>query len=342
MNDHRDTSQKLIELANERILLLDGAMGTMIQEYKLEEQDFRGKRFAQHPYSLKGNNDLLCLTQPEVITQIHFDYFEAGSDIVETNSFNAQSISLADYGMEELVFEMNRAAGECAVAARERFYQTYGTESPKFIAGAFGPTNRTASMSPDVNDPAFRAVTFDELVEAYREQALGLLAGGVDVFLVETIFDTLNAKAAFFALTGILAEKNLKIPLMASGTITDASGRTLSGQTPEAFAISLSHVPLLSIGFNCALGAEQLLPHIDALSAHSPMLISAYPNAGLPNALGAYDQTPEIMAELLQPFMEGRLVNILGGCCGSTPQHIRVLKTLSTQYKPRKVSLELN
>lgn len=337
MARHQDTFNTLNKIASERIILLDGAMGTMIQKYNLQEEDFRGTRFADHPVSIKGNNDLLSLTQPEVITEIHYEYFKAGADIVETNTFNAQCISLADYGMEELSFEINKAAVQCAAAARDRYYQEFGDDHPKFIAGAIGPTNRTASLSPDVNDPAFRAVSFDDLVAAYREQALGLIAEGVDILLVETIFDTLNAKAAFFALTDILEENNLQIPLMASGTITDASGRTLSGQTPEAFAISLAHVPLFSIGFNCALGADQLLPHIEGLAANCSTLISAYPNAGLPNALGAYDQTPQIMAELMRPYLDAQLVNILGGCCGSTPEHIAALKDLSANYTPRKI-----
>lgn len=329
--------EQLLNLAAHRILMLDGAMGTMIQRYKLEEIDYRGADFAKHPKPLKGNNDLLCITQPQLITEIHYQYLCAGADIIETNTFNAQSISLADYDMQEFVYEINVSAAHCAREALDKFCQVHGMENQKFIAGAIGPTNRTASLSPDVNNPAYRNINFNELVQAYKAQAKGLLDGGVDLFLVETIFDTLNAKAAFFALMELMDERGVDIPLMASGTITDASGRTLSGQTPEAFMISLSHVPLLSIGFNCALGAEQIKPYIEILASNTSALISAYPNAGLPNPMGEYDQTPEIMAELIRPYLEEQLVNILGGCCGSTPEHIRALKELSSKYSPRTV-----
>jgi len=323
------------EIAKEKILVLDGAMGTMIQRHTLEEADFRGERFKNHTSLVKGNNDLLCLTRPDIIEDIHFQYFEAGADIVETNTFNAQLISLADYDMSELAYEINVEAVHCAAKARERFYAKYGRDTQKFIAGAIGPTNKTASLSPDVNDPGFRGVTFDELVIAYKEQAAGLLEGGVDAFLVETIFDTLNAKAAFFAIQELMDEKNVQLPIMASGTITDASGRTLSGQTASAFNISLSHVPLLSIGFNCALGASQLKPYVQILSDESPCLVSAYPNAGLPNAMGHYDQSPEEMAELIKEYLERSVVNIVGGCCGTTPDHIKAIANVAKTYSPR-------
>lgn len=323
------------EIAKEKILVLDGAMGTMIQRHTLEEADFRGERFKNHTSLVKGNNDLLCLTRPDIIEDIHFQYFEAGADIVETNTFNAQLISLADYDMSELAYEINVEAVHCAAKARERYYAKYGRDKQKFIAGAIGPTNKTASLSPDVNDPGFRGITFDELVIAYKEQAAGLLEGGVDAFLVETIFDTLNAKAAFFAIQELMDEKNVQLPIMASGTITDASGRTLSGQTASAFNISLSHVPLLSIGFNCALGASQLKPYVQILSDESPCLVSAYPNAGLPNAMGHYDQSPEEMAELIKEYLERSVVNIVGGCCGTTPDHIKAIANVAKTYSPR-------
>ena len=323
------------EIAKEKILVLDGAMGTMIQRHTLEEADFRGERFKNHTSLVKGNNDLLCLTRPDIIEDIHFQYFEAGADIVETNTFNAQLISLADYDMSELAYEINVEAVHCAAKARERYYAKYGRDKQKFIAGAIGPTNKTASLSPDVNDPGFRGITFDELVIAYKEQAAGLLEGGVDAFLVETIFDTLNAKAAFFAIQELMDEKNVQHPIMASGTITDASGRTLSGQTASAFNISLSHVPLLSIGFNCALGASQLKPYVQILSDESPCLVSAYPNAGLPNAMGHYDQSPEEMAELIKEYLERSVVNIVGGCCGTTPDHIKAIANVAKTYSPR-------
>ncbi len=324
------------EIAKEKILVLDGAMGTMIQRHTLEEADFRGERFKNHSSLVKGNNDLLCLTRPDIIEDIHYQYFEAGADIVETNTFNAQLISLADYDMSELAYEINVAAVHCAAKARERYYAKYGRDTQKFIAGAIGPTNKTASLSPDVNDPGFRGISFDELVTAYKEQAAGLLEGGVDAFLVETIFDTLNAKAAFFAIQELMDEKNVQLPIMASGTITDASGRTLSGQTASAFNISLSHVPLLSIGFNCALGASQLKPYVQILSDESTCLVSAYPNAGLPNAMGHYDQSPEEMAELIKEYLERSVVNIVGGCCGTTPDHIKAIANVAKNYSPRK------
>jgi 5-methyltetrahydrofolate--homocysteine methyltransferase len=329
----------LQELSNQKIIILDGAMGTMIQRYKLEENDFRGERFAAHQSDLKGNNDLLCITRPEIIEEIHYQYLVAGADIIETNTFNAQRISLADYHMEELAYELNFAAATCARKAVERYQNENPGASRKFIAGAVGPTNRTASLSPDVNDPGFRAITYDQLVEAYSEQIIGLLDGGVDALLIETIFDTLNAKAALFAAMEVCEERNIEVPLMISGTITDASGRTLSGQTAEAFFVSMSHAPLFSIGFNCALGAEQLEQYVQVLSKHADCCVSAYPNAGLPNAMGHYDQTPEQMAELVKSYCEKGIVNILGGCCGTTPDHIRSIASIAGHFQPRKTAI---
>ena len=319
-----------------RILVLDGAMGTMLQAYKFEEEDFRGDRFISHPSPLKGNNDLLSLTQPEAIKAVHRAYFEVGADIVETNTFSSTSIGMADYGMEELVYELNVQSAKLAREVADEFTNT-NPNKPRFVAGSIGPTNRTASMSPDVNDPGYRAVTFDDLVEAYSEQVRALVEGGSDVLLVETVFDTLNAKAALFAIDVLKEENNWDIPVMISGTITDASGRTLSGQTVEAFATSVSHIPLLSIGFNCALGGDQLLPYLRRLSKEADTMISAHPNAGLPNAFGAYDQTPEEMRDLIQKYLEENLINIIGGCCGSTPEHIQLIAELASKYQPRKI-----
>lgn len=329
------TSENIKRLAKQRILILDGAMGTMIQQHKLTEEDFRGERFANHHILVKGNNDLLSITQPKLIEDIHLQYLNAGADILETNTFNAQRISLADYGMENLTYEINVAAAQCAVKARQKYYEKEGTEIPKFIAGAIGPTNRTASLSPNVNDPGFRNITFDNLAAAYKEQARGLIDGGADILLIETIFDTLNAKAAFFGIQELFDEINRELPLMASGTITDASGRTLSGQTAQAFAISLSHVPLLSIGFNCALGAAQLAPYITILTQNTNALVSAHPNAGLPNEMGEYDESPEAMANHIKPYLEEHLVNIIGGCCGTTPEHIKAIARIAKNYAPR-------
>jgi len=325
-------------LAQQKILILDGAMGTMIQRYNLEENDFRGTRFATHESDLKGNNDLLCITRPEIIEEIHYQYLAAGADIIETNTFNAQCISLADYHMESLAYELNVEAARCARKAVERFQQENPNASQRFVAGAVGPTNRTASLSPDVNDPGFRAITYDQLVEAYTEQINGLLDGGVDALLIETIFDTLNAKAALYAAMEVCENRNIEIPIMISGTITDASGRTLSGQTSEAFLISMSHAPLFSIGFNCALGAEQLEQYVEVLSEHASFLVSAYPNAGLPNAMGHYDQTPDQMAELVRSYCQKGIVNILGGCCGTTPDHIKAIAEVAAKFQPRTIS----
>lgn len=330
-----DTQERIEALARERILILDGAMGTMIQRHPLEERDFRGTRFANHSRDLKGNNDLLCLTRPDIIEDIHLQYLEAGADIIETNTFNAQRISQADYALEDIARELNVAAVHCARHAVEKYLQQHPGAVRPFVAGAIGPTNRTASLSPDVNDPGFRAVNFDELTLAYGEQIRGLLDGGADVLLIETVFDTLNAKAALYAAMEIMEERNQQVPLMVSGTITDASGRTLSGQTAEAFLISMSHAPLLSIGFNCALGAEQLIHYVEILSEHANCLVSAYPNAGLPNAMGHYDQSPEVMAALVRDYCERGIVNVLGGCCGTTPDHIRAIAATARHFAPR-------
>ena len=322
----------------QRILVLDGAMGTMLQAYKFEEEDFRGDRFTTHPSPLKGNNDLLSLTQPEAIKAVHRAYFEVGADIVETNTFSSTSIGMADYAMEDWVYELNVQSAKLAREVADDFTKA-NRHKPRFVAGSIGPTNRTASMSPDVNDPGFRAVTFDDLVEAYSEQVRGLVEGGSDVLLVETVFDTLNAKAALFAIDVLKEENNWDIPVMISGTITDASGRTLSGQTVEAFATSVSHIPLLSIGFNCALGADQLLPYVRRLSKETEVMVSAHPNAGLPNAFGAYDQTPEEMRDLIEKYLQENLINIIGGCCGSTPEHIQLIAEVASNYSPRKINI---
>ena len=305
-----------------RILVLDGAMGTMIQQYKLQEEDYRGLRFENFPYDLKGNNDLLSLTQPQIIQEIHEKYLEAGADIIETNTFNANRFSLADYHMEDLVFDINKASALLAIKAAEKFTNA-NPEKPRFVAGAMGPTNKTASLSPDVNNPGYRAVSFDDLRCAYQEQAKGLIAGGVDILLIETIFDTLNAKAAIMAVSEVFRELKINLPVMVSGTITDASGRTLSGQTTEAFLNSVSHLDLLTVGLNCALGAEELRPYLEELSAKAPFYVSVYPNAGLPNQFGEYDESPEMMARHLKDFTDHHFANIIGGCCGTTPDHIR-------------------
>ncbi len=319
-----------------RILVLDGAMGTMLQRYRLSEKDFRGERFAEHTRDLKGNNDLLSLTRPDIILDIHEAYLEAGADIVETNTFNGTSISQSDYGTEDLAYEINKASAEIAMKAVLAFSEK-DPDKPRYVAGAMGPTNRTASLSPDVNNPGFRAITFDKLYEAYYEQARGLIDGGADLLLVETIFDTLNAKAALFAINDLFTENGHKVPIMISGTITDASGRTLSGQTLEAFLYSVSHIDMLSIGFNCALGAKELRPFVEELSEKAPFFTSVYPNAGLPNQFGEYDDTPEEMAPLMQDFLDNGFVNIIGGCCGTSPEHIRVFADLAAKASVRPV-----
>jgi 5-methyltetrahydrofolate--homocysteine methyltransferase len=322
--------------ANERILIIDGAMGTMIQRHKLDEAGYRGVRFKDWQRDIKGNNDLLVLTQPKIIAGIHEAYLEAGADILETNTFNAQRISMADYGMEELAYEMNVAAANIARAAADKWTKKT-PDKPRFVAGAVGPTNRTASISPKVSDPGYRNVDFDELREAYKEQVRGLIDGGVDIILIETIFDTLNAKAAGFATLEVFEEMGVELPVMISGTITDLSGRTLSGQTPEAFWYSMRHLKPFTIGLNCALGAETMRPYLAELSNVAGTRISAYPNAGLPNAMGEYDETPDDMACQMEPWAKDGIVNVVGGCCGSTPDHIAHIAEHVAKYRPRQV-----
>ncbi len=325
-----------LDIISNKILILDGAMGTMIQRYGLEEEDYRGERFKDHGMLQKGNNDLLSVTRPEVIKAIHLEYLEAGADIVTTNTFNSNRVSMADYGMEGLVYELNLSGARLAADAVQRYEASHNSPSrAHFVAGTLGPTNRTASMSSDVNDPGARLVSFDQLVEAYSEQARGLIDGGVDILLVETIFDVLNAKAALFAIDSVFEEKGLRLPVMVSGTITDASGRTLTGQTLEAFLVSVSHFPLMSVGLNCALGAEQLRPFIQELSAKSPFYVSAHPNAGLPNQFGEYDQAADYMASIVEGYLKEGWVNIIGGCCGTTPAHIKRIAEVAKNYKPR-------
>jgi len=324
------------ELLKKRILILDGAMGTMIQKHRLQEADFRGERFKDHTKLQKGNNDLLSVTKPELIKSIHKAYLEAGADIVTTNTFNSNSISMADYGMESMVYEMNLRSVKLAAEAISEFENAQEASS-HFVAGTLGPTNKTASMSADVNDPGARSVLFDQLVDAYSEQARGLIDGGADLLMVETIFDVLNCKAALFAIDSVFEEKGIRLPVMVSGTITDASGRTLTGQTLEAFLVSVSHFPLLSIGLNCALGAEQLRPFIEELSAKSKFHVSVHPNAGLPNQFGEYDQSADFMASVVEDFMKEGWVNIIGGCCGTTPLHIKKIAELAGRYKPRQI-----
>lgn len=329
-------SEALYKAISERILILDGAMGTMIQKYDLTEEDFRGEQFKDWEHPLKGNNDMLSITKPEVIEEIHRAYLEAGADIIETNTFSGTTIAMADYHMEDFVYELNYQSAKIARKACDD-YTVKDPSKPRFVAGAIGPTNRTASLSPDVNDPGYRAITFEDLRIAYKQQAEALLDGGADILLVETIFDTLNAKAALFAIDEIQNERNIRIPIMVSGTITDASGRTLSGQTAEAFLISVSHMDLLSVGFNCALGAKQLTPYLEAINTKTAFNISAHPNAGLPNAFGQYDETPEQTAEQMKEYLEKGLMNIIGGCCGTTPEHIKAIADLAKNYKPRRI-----
>jgi methionine synthase I (cobalamin-dependent) len=322
--------------AKQRILIIDGAMGTMIQRYKFDEETFRGRRFAEHAKPVKGNNDLLVLTQPDAITAIHKGYLDAGADIISSNTFNAQRISLADYGMEDLAFEMNLTAAKLARAAAD--IATKETpDRPRLVFGALGPTNRTASISPDVNDPGFRGVSFDELVEAYGEQARALIEGGVDGLLIETVFDTLNAKAAGFAALQAFDTTGVEVPLVISGTITDRSGRTLSGQTPEAFYFSIRHLKPFAVGLNCALGAELMRPYLAEIAAVADTLVIAYPNAGLPNAMGEYDEGPHEMACELGAWAQDGLLNIVGGCCGSTPEHIAEIREHVATCPPRRL-----
>ncbi len=327
---------KIQEAIQHKILVLDGAMGTMLQRYNFSEEDFRGERFKDFPHSLKGNNDLLSITQPQAIRDVHAQYFEAGADIVETNTFSGTTIGMADYHLEDLVYELNFQSAKIAREVADEF-TAKNPNQPRFVAGSIGPTNRTASMSPNVNDPGYRAVTFDDLRIAYKQQVEALIDGGCDVLLVETIFDTLNAKAALFAIEEVKDERQIDIPIMVSGTITDASGRTLSGQTVEAFLISISHIPLLSIGFNCALGADQLKPYLKRLSRNTSLNISAHPNAGLPNAFGQYDQTPLEMQALIREYLQDNLINIIGGCCGTTPDHIKLIADVAKEFKPREL-----
>lgn len=342
----QNRTELLLQTIKNRILVLDGAMGTMIQRYKLEEKDFRTPELQDHPKALKGNNDLLSLSRPEIIKAIHREYLDAGADIIETNTFSGTSIAQEDYGLSHLAYDLNMASAKIAREVADEF-TTKDPNKPRFVAGAMGPTNRTASISPDVNDPGYRAISFDQLATAYAEQVRGLLDGGVDILLVETIFDTLNAKAALYAIQDVFEERNIPldpheggIPIMISGTITDASGRTLSGQTTEAFLISVSHVPLFSVGLNCALGAKELRPYLKVLADKAPFYVSAYPNAGLPNEFGAYDQGAGEMSHAMEPFLKDGMLNILGGCCGTTPDHIRELAKIAARYSPRKVEEE--
>ncbi len=342
----QNRTESLLNQLEKRVLILDGAMGTMIQRYKLSEEDFRTKELESHPKSLKGNNDLLSLSRPEIIKAIHREYLEAGADIIETNTFSGTTIAQEDYGLSHLAYAINYESAKLAREVAEEFSSS-NPDKPRFVAGAIGPTNRTASLSPDVNDPGYRAITFDQLAEAYAEQVKGLLDGGADIILVETIFDTLNAKAALFAIQEVfeargipLSPKDGGVPIMISGTITDASGRTLSGQTTEAFLISISHVPLLSVGLNCALGAKELRPYLKVLAQKAPFYVSAYPNAGLPNEFGAYDQGADEMADQVRDFLKEGMLNILGGCCGTTPEHISALARLAQDYQPRRLEEE--
>jgi 5-methyltetrahydrofolate--homocysteine methyltransferase len=325
------TDARLRSLLDSRILILDGAMGTMIQRRGLEEKDYRGERFRDWPQDLKGANDLLCITAPDVIREIHVEYLQAGADIIETNTFNAQAVPLADYGLQDIAYELNLAAARVAREAVEQ----HGREA--FVAGAIGPMNKTLSLSPDVNRPGYRAMTWDECAGAYAEQVRGLLDGGADVLMVETIFDTLNAKAALFAIEEVFEERGERVPIMISGTITDASGRTLSGQTLEAFLVSVEHAQPLSIGLNCALGARQMAPYIEELANLADCYVSCYPNAGLPNAMGEYDEAPEETAAIVGEFAKQGWVNIVGGCCGTTPAHIAAIAEEMRKWAPRRV-----
>jgi 5-methyltetrahydrofolate--homocysteine methyltransferase len=320
-----------------RILVIDGAMGTMIQRHKLEEADYRGERFKDWHTDVKGNNDLLCITQPEIIKGIHKQYLAAGADIIETNTFSSTVIAMADYDMQSLAYELNVAAARCAKEAVQEFLAENPGSAPKFVAGAIGPLNKTLSLSPDVNNPGFRAVTFNEVAEAYYEQIKGLVDGGVDILLIETIFDTLNAKGAIFAVKKYFRDHNTELPVMISGTITDASGRTLSGQTLEAFYTSVMHANPISIGLNCALGAEEMRSHIEELSQIAACYTSAYPNAGLPNAMGEYDQQPHETAHFIEEWAKEGFVNIVGGCCGTTPDHINHIAEHVKKIAPRQL-----
>jgi 5-methyltetrahydrofolate--homocysteine methyltransferase len=328
------------DILKERILIIDGAMGTMIQRHTLTEEDFRGDRFNDHKHVLKGNNDVLSITRPDIIKDIHRAYFEAGADIAETNTFSGTTIAQADYHLQDAVYDLNYQSARIAREVADEF-TLREPHKPRFVAGAMGPTNKTASISPDVNNPGYRAISFDELATAFKQQAKALMDGGVDMLLLETVIDTLNVKAALFAIQELFEETGKTLPVMVSGTITDASGRTLSGQTTEAFLISVSHAPLLSVGLNCALGASLLRPYLQVLSDKAPFFVSAYPNAGLPNEFGQYDETPEQMGRQIEEFLKEGLVNMLGGCCGTTPDHIKVIAQLASKYQPRKVAAEV-
>jgi len=325
------TNSTLIKAIQQRILVLDGAMGTMIQRHQLDESDFRDGFFDNHTKPLKGNNDLLSITRPQIIKDIHRAYLMAGADIIETNTFSGTTIAQADYDLQDAVYQINYQGAKIAKEVANEF-----TDKPRFVAGSIGPTNRTASISPDVNDPGFRAIDFDSLVMAYSQQIGALIDGGVDILLIETVFDTLNAKAALYACEVVFDQRQQKLPIMVSGTITDQSGRTLTGQTTEAFLISLSHMPLLSIGLNCALGASLMRPYLQVLNQKAPFAVSAHPNAGLPNEFGLYDESPEQMAAQIEQFLQEGLVNVIGGCCGTTPEHIAAIADVAAKYSPRK------
>ncbi len=332
------SAKSALEAALEkRILILDGAMGTMIQQYKLEEKDYRGERFKNWHKDIKGNNDLLCLTQPHIIEAIHKEYLEAGADIIETNTFNCQVVSLEDYDMQSLAAELNLAAAQIARKAADE-YTLKNPAKPRFVAGAIGPMNRTLSLSPDVNRPEFRTVNFDQVKNAYKEQVTALIQGNVDLLLIETIFDTLNAKAAIYACLEVFDELGKKLPISISGTITDASGRTLSGQTIEAFYTSVKHANPISVGINCALGAHAMRPYLESLATNADCYVSCYPNAGLPNEFGEYDETPHIMCEQIEDFLQAGFINIVGGCCGTTPAHIKEIAEHASKYSPRTFS----
>jgi 5-methyltetrahydrofolate--homocysteine methyltransferase len=337
---HKNLFMSIQETLKKRILVIDGAMGTMIQRHKLTEVDYRGTRFADWPSDLKGNNDLLCITQPAIVTGIHLQYLEAGADIVETNTFSSTSIAMADYDMQSLAYELNVAAAKCAQEAISQYKSKHPNATEKYIAGAIGPLNKTLSLSPDVNNPGFRAVTFDEVVLAYTEQIRGLVDGGVDIILIETIFDTLNAKAAIFAVKEYFRKEGKpELPMMISGTITDASGRTLSGQTLSAFYTSVEHAKPLSVGLNCALGAQEMRSHIEELAQIASCYTSAYPNAGLPNAMGEYDEQPHETAHFIEEWAKNKFVNIVGGCCGTTPDHIKHIADNVKNITPRALPI---
>lgn len=330
------TEQKLREILDKRIMILDGAMGSMIQTYKLQEDDYRGERFKNWHKDVKGNNDMLVITQPQIIKEIHRKYLDAGADIIETNTFSAQAVALADYDMQDYAYEISYEAAKIAKETVAEYIKD-NPGSEKFVAGAIGPMNKTLSLSPDVNNPGYRAVTFDEVADAYYEHIKGLVDGGADILLIETIFDTLNAKAAIYAVEKYFRDTNKRLPVMISGTITDASGRTLSGQTLEAFYISVSHANPLSIGLNCALGAAQMRPYVDELSEIASCYVSCYPNAGLPNAMGEYDESPAMTASIVAEFAKNGWVNVVGGCCGTTPTHIKAIADAVKTIAPRRL-----